>query len=319
MSVKGVWITWEKQRRNQGISSALGWELYDIVYNDCRVIRYLKSFVKTLSILKAEKPAFVAAQNPSIVLALMVVLLKFVFGYTCIIDAHNAGLFPFEGRSKVLNFAARLIQRLSDWTIVTNSVLAEIVNKNGKAIVLPDKIPYPPSVTRAANLKGMVNLAFICSFSLDEPYHEVIEAARSIPDDIFIYITGKFKDKLSEEEMPPNVKLLGFIPDNQYWDLISTVDGIMVLTTRDDCLVCGAYEAVALKKPMILSSTQAIKSYFHSGCIYTRPDSDEIQKAILQFIEAKARLSEEVVALEKKLRTEWEDSFSTLVKKIGIQ
>lgn len=319
MSKKGIWITWEKQIRNKGISSALGWELFEIVYHDNRLVRYSKCLIKTLKILMNEKPDYVAAQNPSIILALAIVLLKPFFRYTYIIDAHNSGLLPLEGRNKALNIAAKILQRLSDWTIVTNLASAEIVNHNkGKAVVLPDRLPQPYKANSVLKLDGKINLAFICSFSLDEPYKEVIEAAKSIPDDIYIYITGRYKNKIEENDLPPNVKLLGYVPDNQYWALISSVDGIMVLTTRENCLVCGAYEAVSLKKPMILSNTRAITTYFRSGSIYAEPNVDSIKDSIFNFIVNKDRLSEEIIALKESLITDWQNCFSNFKKVIRI-
>jgi len=320
MSVKGVWITWEIQRRNKGISSALGWDLYEIAYDNPRIIRYLKSLYKTLRILIKEKPNFVAAQNPSLLLALTVIFLKYIFGYKTVIDAHNAGLFPLENRSRFLNIVSRITQSLSDWTIVTNDALAKVVfNNNGRAIVLPDKLPVPPNERVERELNGETKLAFICSFSEDEPYHEVIEAAKLLPENIHIYITGKFNGKVNENQLPSNVKLLGFIPDKAYWSLISSVDGIIVLTTREDCLVCGAYEAVALKRPMILSKTRVIMNYFSTGCLYAEPSVIDIQRAILEFVENKEKLSTEVIDLEEKLKKEWEDDFAKLLKVIAIE
>lgn len=319
MSVKCIWVTWERQRRNIGISSALGWKLYEIICNKQKIVRYTYSLYKTVTILIHEKPDYVAAQNPSIVLALTVVLLKYLFGYKSIIDAHNAGLFPCENKNIILNTLSKIIQSLSDWTIVTNDALAGVVDKNnGKAIVLPDKLPDPPDCSSIIELQGAKNIAFICTFSSDEPYNEVIEAAKLIPDDICIYITGKYTGKANPDDMPSNVKLLGFIPDDTYWNLISAVDGIIVLTTREDCLVCGGYEAVSLGKPMILSGTYAIMKYFHSGCVYTKPHAEDIRGAILLLIEKQVELSAEVICLEAQLRCEWEDSFTTLLKEIGV-
>jgi glycosyltransferase involved in cell wall biosynthesis len=320
MSVKGIWITWEKQRRNEGISTALKWKLYEITYNDCRILRYVKSLYKTISILFKESPDIVVAQNPSIFLSASVILLKYAFRYKCLIDAHNAGLFPLDNKIRILNYLSKAIQRISDFTIVSNEGLAEIVRKNkGKAIVVPDKIPDPPRNMLVRDLRGKINFAFICSFSSDEPYEEAIEAARHIPENIVIYITGKYVGRVDPEKMPSNVKLVGFIPDNEYWSLISSVDGIIVLTIRENCLICGAYEAIALKKPMILSNTNAIKNYFSLGTVYTEPNSTDIQKAILTFIDNKDKLSIDVEKLEAKLKSEWEVCFEDLLNAMGAK
>lgn len=315
MSIKRIWITWENQRRNKGISSAAGCELFEINYSDTRIIRYIKSLYKTACIIIKNRPDIVVAQNPSIVLAAYIVLLKYIFRYKCIIDAHNAGLFPYDNKIILLTMVSKAIQKMADLTIVTNKVLADVVCiNNGRAVVLPDKIPDPPDVVSQYHMSGRKNLAFICSFSSDEPYNEVIEAANDIPNDIHIHITGKYAGKIDADKVPSNIRLLGYIPDNDYWNLLSSADGIIVLTIRENCLVCGAYEAITLKKPMILSNTQAIKSYFSSGSIYTEPTSKDIKDAILCFIDNKDKLTKEVEILEEKLKDAWDDCFADFSK-----
>jgi hypothetical protein len=313
----GVWITWENQRRNIGICSELGWSLHVITHNDQRMVRYIKSLNETLAIIIKNKPDFVAAQNPSIILSLTVVLLKFIFGYISIIDAHNAGLFPLDNRNFFLNFISKKIQELADLTIVTNDNLAKIVNKNnGRSLVLPDKIPDPPQTIHPFELTGSINLAYICSFSSDEPYQEVIEAAKLISSDIHIHITGNHKGKVKDSIVHSNIKLVGFLPEENYWRLISSVDGIIVLTKRENCLVCGAYEGVSLRKPMILSRTKAIMNYFTSGCVYTAPNAMDIKTAILYLIENRKKLQADIIDLEVQLRRGWKSNFANLLDSI---
>lgn len=311
---KGIWITWETQRRNHGISSSLGWKLYEIIHKNNRVVRYIKSLYETIQIIIREKPDFVAAQNPSILLALSVVIMKQIFNYKSIVDAHNAGISPLENKSSVLNFIARYIQSQADLTIVTNKALAATVIANkGQAIILPDKLPYPPNGMDNLKLSGKINLAYICSFGSDEPYLEVVEAARIIPSYIYIYVTGNYKGKIEQSDLPDNLKLLGFIPEKEYWDLISSVDGIIVLTKREDCLTCGAYEGVALGKPMVLSKTKAIMDYFSSGCVYAEPKPLDIKLAILQLVDTMTEFESDVVALKNDLAYRWGVNFDSLL------
>lgn len=306
MRKKGIWISWELQRRNVGISSSLKWPLYEIVYEDKRYKRYLKSLVKTAVVLLKEKPDMVIAQNPSILLSFFVLLLKPVLRYKCIIDAHNAGLFPCEGKSRVLMRISRLLQKFADCTIVTNPALAKMVARNnGTAFVLPDRIPDVPEERQYRLSTAGVTFAYICSYSTDEPYMELIEAAKELPDNYAIYFTGNYKGKVDLERIPKNIKMLGYLPEKEYWGLIASVDAIIVLTLRDHCLVCGAYEAVSLKKPMILSKTDAIERFFYKGCIYTGPYAKELLEAMQQFHDKKEILKQEVVELKKDLETDW--------------
>lgn len=144
---KGIWITWEIQRRNKGITKDLKWPLYEITHPGSKSRRYLHCMKKTIQVILKERPNIVVAQNPSVVLATLVVMMKKVFGYRAVIDAHNSGIYPREGKSNFMMQISRRLQRLSDLTIVTNDHLRQVVESNGgRAVVLPDSLPDVPEI-----------------------------------------------------------------------------------------------------------------------------------------------------------------------------
>jgi hypothetical protein len=49
--------------------------------------------------------------------------------------------------------------------------------------------------------------------------------------------------------------------------MMRSVDATIVLSERENCLLCGAYETVASEKPMILSNKEALRNYFDKGAI----------------------------------------------------
>jgi len=310
---KGAWITWEIQRRNKGISSALGWPLYEIVFNRSGILRYVRSTVKTISIILREKPQLIGAQNPSIILALLVTILKRIFKFRVIIDAHNSGIFPAEGRSVLLMAFSMWLQKHADLTLVTNNRLRSVVEfNNGRAFVLPDRIPSIPKTKKEFPLDGRYNIAYICTFSNDEPYDEVIKSGNFVSEDVFIYITGKYDGKVQVNSLPNNVKLLGFVSEIEYWSLLDSVDIILDLTLREGCLVCGAYEGVALAKPLILSKTKTIMSYFSRGVIYVEPTASSIASGIQEALRKIPILSSEIKILNASLKRSWDNTFADL-------
>ena len=304
-----IWITWEKQRRNEGISNAIDFELKEIIWEKNRLLRYIISIIRTINILFYNKPEIVAAQNPSILLAFMVVILKKIFRYKVLIDAHNSGISPIEEKSTILNYASKFIQKYSDLTLVTNKFLKITVeSNNGRAFILPDKIPIVPCIKQSIFLvKRKVNIAYICTYKKDEPYQEVIKAASNLNKKFFIYFTGNFNGKINPSIIPGNIKLLGFIPDDKYWALLSAVDIVMDLTTREGCLVCGAYEAIALNKPIILSDTNAQKTYFRKGCVFVSTAPESIVAGINQTVKSIEKLKKEIKVLKKSLNDDWQD------------
>ena len=188
-----VWITWEDQRRNRSISRALEAKLIELKKIDSiknPIIKYGTGICKTLIVLLKEKPDLVFGQNPSLILSLFLIIIKRFLGFKVIIDAHNAGLFPLEGRSRILLELSRIIQQYASLTIVTNVALKAHVERNGgKAFILPDPIPEFPK-TKRFTLPNPFNLLFICSFAEDEPYEIVFKAAKKLDPSIHIYVTG---------------------------------------------------------------------------------------------------------------------------------
>jgi len=304
--MKGIWITWEIQRRNRSISEALGWPLFEIWVDQSPLVRYFKSIIKTVFVIKKEKPDILIVQNPSIILAVWAVLLRIIFKYVLVIDAHNAGIFPSEGKSYFLQLVSRWLQKKADLTIVTTEEFKRVVEQNGgKGFVLPDALPQVPTFSQIGP-HAEFNIVNICTFSEDEPYQAIIDAARGLPANIKIFFTGRFAGKVDPKSLPANVELLGFIDDAKFWSILGASDVIMDLTLRESCLVCGAYEGVALSKPLILSNTRTLRQYFNEGCIYVDPTAESIRSGIFAAVKQKKRLEKEINHLKQSLNRDWQ-------------
>lgn len=305
---KRLWITWEIQRRNRSLSRQVKAKLYEVIGAGNRLKRYPFQIIRSLKILHNEKPDILFVQNPSIVLAFLSVVTRKLFGVKkLIVDAHNAGIFPLEGRSRILNSITNLIIRRSDAVIVTNKYLADYVKQlGGHAFIIPDPLPVFGDADELPEREvDVMKATFICTWSDDEPYKELISAAGRLAGDIEISITGKHNDRINVTDLPDNIFLTGFLDDSDYVNLLHRSDFMIVLTTRDNCLNCGAYESVSLQKPIILSDTEALRSYFHSGVIYTRNDSLSIELAIKKMIENYAQMSGDIKGLKSKINKNW--------------
>lgn len=311
-----IWITWESQRRNRTLSQALDAELFEFDLKLNRVIRYLVALFKTGITFIKERPSLIFAQNPSLLLALFSVNYGKTFGIPVIIDSHNAGLFPSDGRNRWLNKIALYIVKKASLTLVTNNGLKNYVDRiGGTAFVLPDPLPrFDASIQdRPMVLQGRRNILFICSYASDEPYLEVLKAAKELKEGIVIYMTGNSKGELGS--VPENVILTGFLPEDEYIRLLHAVDVVIDLTTREDCLVCGAYEAVAAEKPQILSDTKALREYFYKGALYVDNTSDGLVEKINDSISQLERLGKETKELKKE-RLEWWLNRKLLLEKV---
>lgn len=303
-----IWITWESQRRNRTLSSRVNARLYEFDLDLPAWRRYPLAAWKTLGCLVREKPRIIFAQNPSLVLAALVIIYAQLRGRKIVIDAHNAGLFPAEGKYRSLNWLASKLFRWTTLTIVSNEELvSHVEGLKGHAIAIPDPIPDLVRPAEVAPLNGAFNVLFICSWAEDEPYLEVLRAAAALDSDIFIYITGNSRGKEQQlgTTLPANVVLTGYLHEQEFNALLFRCDVAMVLTTRDNCLLCGAYEGVAAGKPLLLSDTRALRNYFSKGAVYIENTADLIARGIEDSRSRHASIRQEVAELKNMRNSEY--------------
>lgn len=322
---KAIWVTWERQRRSVVLSKEFNAEYHELISKKKGLIRYVVLLRKTLALLRREKPPLIYIQNPSMVLAFVASIYKRLSPDTILVVDRHSNFFPLTN-SAILNGIHDLLSnytiRKADVTVVTNNYLKNLIeNIGGSACVLEDKVPDLQK-KRDISLKGKVNILFVCSFDPDEPYNKVFEAARLIDPNIHIYVTGNYKkiqNKKILDNIPENIVLLGYVKEQEYIDYLHAVDVVMVLTEWDYTLLCGAYEAVAAEKPLVLSNKRDLLAYFKRGVVKTENKSTDIAEAIITAVYKKNELKAEIRALKIEMNKDWQGKFNKLNETIGIR
>lgn len=315
-----IWLAWEKHRRSIEISNYL--KIPPILFqsNLPRVFKYPIFTLKTFILLFTKRPSVLIVQNPSIFLTYLACFLKHFFGYFLIVDAHNGGLIPDNRIGKKLFLLYDFWQQYADITIVSNNYLANIVIRNkGNPFTLPDKLPKQQKTRDKYRVSGIINILCICTYGADEPYEELIEAFKRCPNDYRIYMTGDYK-KLPNylvKKCPPIIIFTGFLNEKEYWALLNSVDFVIDLTKRENCLVCGAYEAVSQCKPLILSNTKALREHFTLGSIFTHNKPISIYESIQKMVKNLEAMNRDVQTLKKKLLSSWETKGEKLLSIIN--
>lgn len=314
---KRIWISWETQRRSVELSKKLGCRLYIIEKKG--FLRYPFSFFKTLVILMDERPGLLFVQNPSMILAALACIYGLITKTFIIVDRHTTFRLnkPHSGSFRIWLFMRLhyFTLKKADLTIVTNNYLAQLVElAGGNPFVLPDMLPSELNPKQKIYLKGGRNILLISSFGLDEPIYQVIEAMKDfIEDDSYLYITGNYKklDAKLPEKVPPNIIFTGFIPEQQFIDMLFSVDAAMALTTSDYCMLCGCYEVVSAQKPLIASDKKVLKDYFDKA-VFVDNSSLGISKGIREVINNLDYYTDQSKKMNKEISRKWEKLYDNL-------
>jgi glycosyltransferase involved in cell wall biosynthesis len=300
-----VWIAWETHTRNRTLSKEFGATLVQLDYATSHwLARYLRSIFTTIILLWQWRGKIVFAQNPSIILCFLCVVLRPILRYQLVVDAHNAGVYPQEGKTFFLQKLADFIIRNTPFTIVTNSGIASAVAlKGGHPLVVPD--PLPPA-HGFSNKPIHRSVLFVCSWAADEPYLEVFKAAQALPD-VSFYVTGNSRGRegVFGSALPSNVELTGFLAETDYFNLLASCSLVLDLTTREHCLVCGAYEAVSHGKPFVLSNNEATMDYFATGGRYCDNSASSIAECVQEILNNEQRYIDDVQLLRATLCVNW--------------
>lgn len=318
MREHAVWIAWEKQRRTTELARILDVPLVRMLDGGPYAFRVLVVAFKTLQELRRRRPSVVIVQNPSVVLAAMVCAVKMFMGFRVIVDRHSNFKFATRGswnpKYRIFHALSGYSLRRADLTIVTNEFLAEVVRREGgRAHVLPDAIPAlrPRDKIR---LGPGGHILYVSSFDHDEPLELVIEAARIMGPDATIHISGNHHraDPDLLESAPENVRFLGFVDEQVYVDMMDSVDVVLTLTTQPHTLQCGAYEAVALGKPLVFADHDDMRRHFRRGAVVAALDPGSLATALGAALDQRTRLEGEVRELREELEREWLRDFSIL-------
>jgi glycosyltransferase involved in cell wall biosynthesis len=317
---KRIWIAWQDHRRTRELADALGVKLFVFRSHRPYLVKVAVLAVRTIWTLLALRPELVIVQNPSIVLAALAGFFSRLIGYRLVVDRHSNFKLPtLHSRApkwKLFHALSRYSVRRAQLTIVTNDYLKRIVEQwGGRGFVLPDRIPRL-DLARRVDLERRPAIVYVCSFGNDEPVAAVIAAARLLEEreDLQISITGDHGRAAPglRDNLPGNVRLTGYLSERRYQSLLASCDVVMVLTTAPHLLVCGAYEAVSLGKPLITSDQPEIRSHFTRGTVLTDNSAQDLARAMTEAVARSGELAAAMTALKPELEKRWRDVFALL-------
>jgi len=276
-----LWIDWGCNLRTRSLARRLEVQVLEIRLGGNRLWRYLRSIRRTVAAIRRLRPGTVIATNPSLVLGLLLLGLRRWYGYVLVADAHYVGVRTL-GDERLLQRALDYYNAHVDLVIVTNEAHARYVaGLGGRPFVCPDPLPDLSAQIDARVSVPAKCVFLVCSFERDEPYQAAFEAfARLEPLGFTLFVSGNYRRAGVEPARFPWVHFLGYVSDAQYYAYLSSCAVAMDLTTLEDCLLCGAYEAVAAAKPLVISNTRALADYFGATVVLTENAPEAIAASI---------------------------------------
>lgn len=316
-----IFITWHYQARSKNLSKLLGLHLYEKQIDDNFFKRHLGSFFWTWKVLLQKRPKTIYIQLSFLLLVAVYLYKKFSLNKVYIVaDCHTKALRrSMNNNGSYVSRFVRLIKKICfkavDVSIISNTEMVDDIEKlHSNYIILPDQIPELEYIDENAPTDNIDKyVVMVCSYAVDEPYQEMIESARYLPDELMVYMTGKPpKSVRNKDHLPQNLHFSGYVSFKKYYELITHAQCIVGLTTERGCLQSCAYEGLAVETPMVLSETNALKNYFESAAIYTNHEAEGIASAIQKAIKNKQTLKSEIQKVKRKRKKGFNEQIEKL-------
>jgi glycosyltransferase involved in cell wall biosynthesis len=191
-----------------------------------------------------------------------------------VVDVHS-GAFNDERWRWSFGWMARLV-RWSDLALVTNLELVATVDTGATPVVVchdplerrvPDGSKVPPQSPRRY-------VVFPASGAADEPLAAVAGAA-DLLDEVDVFVTGR-----TNLRGTGSLVMTGFLADEEYHALIGRAAAVLALTTREATAQRAAYEALEYGRPIVASSTRALRAILGPAAVFVDNDAASIAAGV---------------------------------------
>ena len=214
------------------------------------------SAARTAAYLLRRRPRAVIVQAPPVPAVALVWLWAKLARAPVVIDSHPSS-FGLEGdhaRHRLMRPLLAQLAARSDGCIVTTPRLADEVRRwKGSPLVVHEAPMEWSDRMQPRDCSAGRRVLFVNTFAPDEPWLEVLDAARAMPEATF-QVTGDLRRRLSgAPPSPPNVEWVGYLKSDQYVEALAQADVVMTLTRRADSVQRSAHEAVDALRPLVVS------------------------------------------------------------------
>jgi len=222
-----------------------------------------------------------------------------------IIDVHTGSIL--NPMWKKVMFVHRFFSGSAITNLVTNDYLLNIVSSwSAKALIVKDvPIIFGKSDKDAFTRIDCIDIVLVNTFAIDEPLDLFLEAVKELPYKIAITgkIPNRYKKKL--QQSPPNVTFTDYLSEDDYAKYLKRTKFVMTLTTKDNQMQRGVYEAIYNGIPAITSNHKFLRETFYKGVLFVNNEADDIMEGIIIAMKNYGKLSKEAKELKKEKLEEW--------------
>lgn len=310
-----TWISWNWHQRTASIVDELHIEWVVLETSRRGLTRYIELLIRTLALLWRLRRTTVFVQSPSVALAAMTVTLAPILGLRVVVDAHNESIRPFTYDTALMRGLLSMIMSRAHFMIVTNDELADFVRKRrGHPVVLADAIPKLPGDVPRRTPSALPVVLIVCTYAADEPLALFIETARRLAGLAEVRLTGRpttqALDMLSDA--PANLRVLGYLESGDYWAELIDAHCVVDLTLKPNCLVCGAYEAIAAGQSPILSDDSSSRRLFGEVADFVENTPESLTHAVRMRLTSPRRPTATILAFADRYMTDWRNQLQLL-------
>jgi len=270
------------------------------------LLRYTAAGVHTTTALFRRRPRAVLVMLPPIPLLVVARAWTWLTGAVLVADLHS-GVFNDTHWSWARRPTLLLLRGAT--ALVTVREYAESCGRSKvDSLVLHDSLQaaHPRVPADGTDASVLVPL----SFAPDEPVEAILTAAEALPAVTWI-LTGRAPLALAAAA-PPNVRLVGYVSNAEYQELLRRSSLVVALTTREHTMQRAAYEAALLAKPLVTSDTEALRDFFGAAALYARPDGVSIAGQVRAALEQGHELQERMTELIARRVDEQQDALAAL-------
>lgn len=289
-------VSWTPHPRAADLARVLGAELYVPARWARRLpapLRYAVQGAMTFGWVWRRRLRNVLFTNPPFVAGLPLLAVARLLPLRIWCDSHS-GAFndPRWRRFRRLN--AWVMRRCAGVLVATDRLAGSVRAAGARPFVVGDPIfdLREPRRSPAPDAPLVATLGY----EFDEPIDELLEAARRCPEMRFV-LSGKAPAGV-RSRAPSNCEFSGWLPADEYDEALRRARAVICLTTREDTMQRGGYEAVQRGIPLIVSATRALMGWHGESATYAASDAVSIARAcrtVWEAGEAQRRLAHDAV------------------------